>query len=184
MMSYEDGWAALCLEMPRRIPRTEYSAEGHWDLIKAVTGIEVGVASPDEVKRQAASAFAQAWDYSFFWSTLIDSDELGAYQSDMGHAEYAAGGVDRRDTIRRLFDDPEDVLRFDPWAALGPKDRGELVRRFEEHYRANCAYQPGGVNMTGTYISLISGLIALFGWDMLLLAAGTDLHRFGALAHR
>ncbi len=49
-MSYEDGWAALNLEMPARIPRTEYSAEGHWDLIKAVTGIDVGVESPDDVK--------------------------------------------------------------------------------------------------------------------------------------
>ena len=45
-MSYEDGWAAINLEMPARIPRTEYSADSHWDLIKAVTGIEVGIAQP------------------------------------------------------------------------------------------------------------------------------------------
>ena len=35
-MSYEDGWAALNLEMPTRIPRTEYSVQMHWDLIRAV----------------------------------------------------------------------------------------------------------------------------------------------------
>ena len=38
--------------------------------------------------------------------------------------------------------------------------------------------------MTGTYVTLVSGLIALFGWDMLLLAAGTDQVRFGELANR
>ena len=69
-MSYEDGWAALNLEMPARIPRTEYSAEGHWDLIKAVTGIDVGVESSDDVKLKASVEFQRAWNYDFFWSTL------------------------------------------------------------------------------------------------------------------
>ncbi|MBN1642556.1 MAG: hypothetical protein JXA09_15080 [Anaerolineae bacterium] len=183
-MSYEDGWAALQLQTPRRIPRTEYSATMHWELVRAVTGIEVGVDSSPQAQREAALGFERAWDYSFHWSTLIGHDELGAYQSDMGHAEYAAGGVDRRDTVYNLYDDPEDILRFDPWEALGRKDQRELVRRFEAHYRASCAARPDGVNMTGTYITLISGLIALFGWDMLLLAAGTDQVRFGDLTNR
>ncbi len=38
--------------------------------------------------------------------------------------------------------------------------------------------------MTGVYITLISGFIDLFGWDMLLLAAGVDSTRFGDLANR
>ena len=98
-MSYEDGWAAINLEMPRRIPRTEYSAEMYWDLIKAVTGKEVGVDSPEEVQQQASVAFMRAWGFDFFWSTLIDRAEFGDMCTDMGHAEYAAGGVDRRDTV-------------------------------------------------------------------------------------
>jgi uroporphyrinogen-III decarboxylase len=102
----------------------------------------------------------------------------------MGHAEYADGGVDRRDTVYSLFDDPQDVLNFDPWESLGVKGKAELVRRFEAHYDANCQANPGGVNMTGTYVTLISGMIDLFGWDMLLLAAGTDMKRFGDLANR
>ena len=183
-MSFKDGWAAINLEMPERIPRTEYSVERHWDLIRAVTGIEVGVDSPPRVQAQASVAFMRAWNYDFFWSTLIGHPELGEYQSDMGHAEYAAGGVDRRETVYNLYDDPEEVLRFDPWEKLGRKDKGELIRRFEAHYAANCEANPDGVNMTGTYITLISGMIALFGWDMLLLAAGTDAQRFGVLANR
>jgi uroporphyrinogen-III decarboxylase len=38
--------------------------------------------------------------------------------------------------------------------------------------------------MTGIYISMVSGLIDLLGWDMLLLAAGTDPDRFGEMANR
>jgi uroporphyrinogen-III decarboxylase len=38
--------------------------------------------------------------------------------------------------------------------------------------------------MTGVYPTLVSGFIGLFGWDMLLEAAGLDPERFGALADR
>ncbi len=183
-MSLSDGLAAINLEMPDRIPRTEYSADMHWDLVRAVTGIDVGVDSPDEVKDRAGVAFMRAWNYDFFWSTLIGRDEFGDLCTDMGHAEYAAGGVDRRDTIYCPFETPEEVLSFDPWEAFGEKDRLELTHRFEAHYQANCGRHPFGVNMTGVYTTLISGLIDLFGWEMLLLAAGSDRERFGELANR
>jgi hypothetical protein len=183
-MSFEDGWAAINLEMPKRIPRTEYSAPGHWSLVKRVTGIDVGVDSPDAVQSEAQVAFMRAWNYDFFWSTLIGHGEFGDVQTDMGHAEYAAGGVDRRDTIYCPFNSPEEVLSFDPWEALGERDQAELTRRLEAHYQANCERHSFGVNMTGVYVTLISGLIGLFGWDMLLLAAGTDQGRFGDLANR
>ena len=38
--------------------------------------------------------------------------------------------------------------------------------------------------MTGVYITVVSGLIAIFGWDMLLLAAGVDQKRFGEVTNR
>jgi len=183
-VSYDDGWAAMNLEMPKRIPHTEYSADFHWDLVKAVTGIDVGVGSPVEVQGKASVAFMRAWNYDFFWSTLISHDEFGEFATDMGHAEYAAGGVDRRDTVFCPYKDPEEVLDFDPWERLGQKDHAELVRRFEAHHKANCEQHDFGVNMTGIYVTLISGFIDLFGWEMLLLAAGTDRERFGALADR
>ena len=44
-MSYQDGWAAINLEMPPRVPRTEYSAHKHWRLVTATTGIQVDVQS-------------------------------------------------------------------------------------------------------------------------------------------
>lgn len=183
-MSFQDGWAAMNLDMPARVPRTEYSAERHWDLVKTVTDIEVGVESPSEVQSRAGLAFMRAWNYDLFWSTLIGNDEFGDVSTDMGHAEYAAGGVDRRDTISCPFTTPEEILNFDPCETFGDQGHNALVRRFEAHYQANCQRHDAGVNMTGTYVTLISGFIAIFGWDMLLLAAGTDLKRFGDLANR
>jgi len=183
-MSYADGWAAINLEMPRRIPRTEYSAEMHWDLIQAVTGEAVGVDSSEAGKTNAAAEFMRRWNYDLFWSTLIGHEAFGVHGTDMGHAEYAAGGLDRRDTIFCPFKDPEDVLEFDFEERLGKINQPAMTRRFEAHYQANCQAHPDGVNMTGIYITLISGFIGLFGWEMLLLAAGEDLKRFGRLADR
>jgi hypothetical protein len=183
-MSYEDGWAALNLEKPGRIPRTEYSADMHWELITTVTGLKVDEHSSPLEKQKASTAFMKAWNYDFFWSTLISSDEFGSTRTSMGHAEYAAGGVDRDDDTYTLFSDPEDVLSFDPRESLGTRDKGTLTRRFEAHYQELCNRQPTGVNMTGIYITLVSGLIDLFGWEMLLMAAGVDQTRFGALANR
>ena len=94
-MSYEDGWAAINLEMPDRVPRTEYSAAGHWDLIKAVTGIDVGVDSPADVQGEAARAFMAAWHFDFQWSTLISRTEFGEHtRRSYGHPSDAS--LDRR----------------------------------------------------------------------------------------
>lgn len=40
------------------------------------------------------------------------------------------------------------------------------------------------VNMTGVYVTLVSGFIDLFGWEMLLTAAGLAPQRFGDMANR
>ena len=183
-MSFEDGWAALNLEMPSRVPHTEYSVTEHWDVIKAVTGLDVGVGSPAELQRRGSLALMEAWNFDFRWATLIGDGEVAEFSTDMGHAEYAAGGVDRRDTIHCPFETPEQVLDFDPWEVYGPRDEATLVRRFEESYQRQRDETPEQVTMTGVYITLVSGLIAIFGWDMLLLAAGVDQKAFGEVANR
>ncbi len=183
-MSFEDGWAAMNLDMPRRVPRTEYSVTTHWALISAVTGIEVCSESNEALRRRAARAFMKEWNYDFFWSTLIGGDEFGERRTSMGHAIYEADGSDYDAEVLTLFADPESALDFDPQEAFGQKSEADLVRRFEQHYKANCQSNGDGVNMTGVYVTLMSGLIDLLGWHTLLLAAGVDLARFGALADR
>ncbi|MGC9349314.1 MAG: uroporphyrinogen decarboxylase family protein [Anaerolineae bacterium] len=183
-MSFEDGWAAIHLEMPPRVPHTEYSVTEHWDVIRAVTGLDIQPDSPAELKHRGALALMQAWDFDFRWSTLIGNDELAECATDMGHAEYSAGGVDRRDTIYCPFETPEEVIAFDPWETYGPRDEAELIRRFEDHYRRQREETPDMVTMTGVYVTVISGLIAIFGWEMLLLAAGVDPKGFGEMTNR
>lgn len=184
-MSYKDGWAAINLQMPKRVPRTEYSAEMHWDLIGAVTGIEVSQGSSEQEKAHAQKEFRKAWNYDFVWRTYIDKDELGDMRTKMGHAEYAAEeGSDYSDDSYCPFKTPEDVLNFDPLEAYGQKDKKELTRRFENDYKIACEQNSDAVNMTGIYITCISGLIEMFGWDMMLMAMGTDPEKFGELTNR
>ncbi len=183
-MSLADGWAALNLEMPPRVPRTEYSAEGHWELVKAVTGIQVSQESNEDTKRAASGMFVERWNYDLFWAILIDSNCLGGKRAKMGHAVYAAGGIDYSDEIGCPFKSVEEVLQFDFEAEFPIPDKATAVRKFENHYREQVAAHPDGVNMTGIYVTCISGLIETFGWEMLLLAAGSDAERFGELTNR
>lgn len=183
-MSYHDGWAALNLEMPPRVPRTEYSAENHWKLVQRVTGINVDVESTDEQKEKARQAFKKEWNYDFNFRTFINRHIFGDKRTTMGHAEYAAGGVDYNDDIHSLVDDPEEALRFDPIETYGLPPKAEIRRAFEDDYKQRCRDYPDCVNMTGVYITLISGLLEILGWEMLLTAAGVDRDRFGELANR
>lgn len=182
-MSREAGWAALHLEMPPHVPRTEYSADFHWPLVEAVTG-RMGLADSDQkVRSQASREFTEAWEYAFIWSTLISADEFGPWRTKMGHAEYMASREDWDPDIRSPFTDYEDVLAFRPEEQLPFPGQAVAVERFNQHYQSNLLAHPQSVAMTGIYVTCISGLIDLFGWDLLLEAAGDDPGRMGALTN-
>ncbi len=183
-MSFDDGWAAIHLEMPPRVPHTEYSIESHWEVVRRCTGLEVTPASPEEVKREAGLALVKALNFDFRWSTLLSNQAFGDLRTDMGHAVYQEGGTDWREHIYCPFKTPEEVLEFDFYQAYGEVDRAYWTRQFEESYAQNCREAPDLVNMTGIYTTLVSGLIEIFGWEMLLLAAGTDPLKFGEVANR
>lgn len=184
-MSFKNGLSAINLEMPDVIPRFEPSAgEYHWDLIKAVTGLEVDIDSPEEERTKATQAFIKAWDYGIYFGCLVSNKEHGNIRTNMGHAEYAQRGRDFDNDLRCPFKTPEEVLSFDPWETYGEKEHSELVNRFNEHYRQQCNLFPDTVNTTGIYVTLMSGMISIFGWDLLLLAAGEDSKRFGELVNR
>ena len=179
-MSYRDGFAALNLEFSPKIPRTEYSAAHcHWELVKRATGMELDLSIPEN-RPAATRAFLKAWDYGMMWSVLVHRDYLeraGAAVTDMGHAVFS--GEDYNDKTSRPYLSPEDVYAVDPARQFARFSSGILAAEFEADYRrCIAAFGDDLVNMSGTYISLFSGLIDLFGWEALLLAMGDDPERF------
>ncbi|HEY5584400.1 MAG TPA: uroporphyrinogen decarboxylase family protein [Ruminiclostridium sp.] len=183
-MSYVDGISAINLEMPERVPRTEYSAHFHWDLVNAVTGMKVDQNSEQSQKGIASEKFIKAWNYDLFWNTLIKRDVFGDYYTQMGHAAYASGGTDYNNKIFCPFEEPEDVINFDPWATYGQRNKNEIIESFNNNFDSQNKSYPDAVNMTGIYITCMSGLIDIFGWDMLLIGAGIDSKGFGEMTDR
>ena len=183
-MSYINGKAAINLEFPDIIPRTEYSAEFHWDLVNRVVGTSISEQSSPEEQQKATSAFVKAWDYGIYWNIYMHNQHFGDMYTHMGHASYSSGGSDYSNKVYSPFEDLEDVLAFDPVSAYGVPDPKEAAQIFIDNYALQQKLFPDAVNMTGTYVTCMSGLIEIFGWDMLLMSAGYDPDAFGAVANR
>jgi len=183
-MSYQDGWSAFNLEMPDKVPRTEYSADFHYDLIKKVTGIDVNSKSERSFRKKAGVEFMKAWDYGFVWNILLNADTLNNCRTKMGHATYQQGGVDFNQELFCPFEDPDEAFDFNPMEVYGKINHRLWVRNFNNDYHKKVASMPDAVNTTGTYITLISGLLEIFGWDLLLMAMGIDAKAFGETANR
>lgn len=134
-MGFQDAMDALHLKMPKRIPRTEYSASGHWDLIRAVTGRPVFQESSWEEKSAAAAAFEKAWDFGFTWNISTYHEIFGDQYTKMGHAVYAAGGTDFNMEISCPFSDEEQVYQLDLFELYGTLDQQAQKKVYEENYR-------------------------------------------------
>jgi hypothetical protein len=163
-MSYQIGLDALNLRPTSRLAHTEYC--DHAPLRRVVTGLG------DDDPRQA-QAFANSWDYDFIWSTNEGPEpwETRGRTTDMGHAEFMEGGVDRREPKVCPFKDVEEVLSFDAVAEYGLTDMRKLVDYYAASYQKSQAYYAEQVFTGGYYRTLVSGGIAIFGWDRLLEAA-------------
>ncbi len=183
-MGYEDGWAALNMDMPGIIPRTEFSATEHWPLIKAVTGMEVDQGSTLGERARAGAEFMKAWDFGLIWNTLVFNQYYRGRVTNMGHGQWLSGGADKDDQVHCPFTSPEEVLAYDPMDENGLYEQERLINDFKGHYDLFRNYYPDAVNMSGTYVSLFSGMINIFGWEMLLLAGGTDMEGFGRVVQR
>ena len=179
-MSYQSGWKAINLKFSERVPRTEYSAESyHWPLIQTVTGIDTSI---EGNRKKATKEFVKKWDYAFMWMTLVgrgDMEESGGRTTKMGHAEYATGGTDFDTKMECPFKTLEEVYNFDACKEYGERDQEELVEELNKRYHEQKDYWAGiTLTMGGVYTTFFSGLIEIFGWEMLLLAMGTDSKRF------
>jgi len=114
------------------------------------------------------------------WNTTIGPSELEkrGRVTKMGHAVYEEGGTDFDTKAQCPFKDIEDVLTFDPYEEYGEVDINEAVKEIENYYKQQQMIYKDTVNMGGVYVTLFSGLIEIFGWEMFLLAAGMDINRF------
>ena len=184
-MSYKNGMAALNLEMSDVVSRTEYSAaEYHIDLINAVLGTTLTPESDKTALHNATLAFRKAWDYGLLWSIDIKANEFGDIRTKMGHAAFAAGNKDFDSKLTSCFKDVDDVFRFDAMGMLPMHTHSELVDRFNTRYAAKQGENPDMVCTCGTYVTAVSALIDLFGWDLLLEGLGEDADAMGHILER
>ena len=180
-MSREGGWAALNMEFTEKVPRTEFSVVRHWPLIEKVTGINTSIL---ENRPRAVREFVKKWDYGLYWHVYVHREHLEKRGriSKMGHANHSEeqdGKSDFSTEKVNAFEDLEEALQLDPWEEYGEFDKKTLIAEMEKDYEEMCHTFPDTLNMGGCYITLFSGLIEIFGWDMLLLALAAEPERFG-----
>ena len=89
----------------------------------------------------------------------------------MGHASYTLDGSDQTSPKQSPFTTAEEVWAFDAASEYGLPDFDEQVRAYESINRQAREAYPEQLTTGGYYPTIVSGAIASFGWDMLLLAA-------------
>jgi len=131
------------------------------------------------VATKTGEAFNDAWQLDLLWFTddgPVPWSERGRV-TDMGHAEFMEGGVDRRDPRPSPFTSIESVLSFDAVNEYGLLDFHNLVDYYESLHQTHLRQNPNQVNPGGYYKTIVSGAIEAFGWDALLSGA-SDPGRF------
>jgi hypothetical protein len=181
-MSRQIALDTLHLRPTPRIAHTEYSLEMNSDLVRKLTGMD-----PNNPEAQTAvrRAFYDACAIDMLWYTNdgpVDWGQAGRV-TDMGHAEYAEHGTDKRAARACPFESVEEVYEFDPHKEYGLPGSDELTRYYEDCYRTTQANYPGQLITGGYYKTVVSGAIQTFGWDMLLTAAA-DRERFATVLQR
>lgn len=165
-MSRQLALDAINLQAAPRFAHTEYSLGYHHDYIKAKTGMDPG-------EPGAMQKLYDLWQIDFNWFT---DDGLHAdwgargRVTDMGHAVYAADGTDLRPPTQSPFKTVEEVWAFDPTVEYGLPDMAQQVAAYERLVQSNREAWPNQLTSGGYYRTVVSGCIAAFGWDMLLLA--------------
>jgi hypothetical protein len=101
---------------------------------------------------------------------LINWEEAGR-ATDMGHAAYTADGSDQRQPVECPFHSIEEVWAFDAVAEYGLPDFDELVNTYKTVVQRARKEMPNQLSTGGYYKTIVSGAIAAFGWEMLLMAA-------------
>jgi len=172
-MSYQLGIDALNLKPTSRVARTECNDND--EIIRHYTGRD------PRVDPTAWHAFNERIDMDFIFNTPDISPpwEQRGRITDMGHAEFVEGGTDFHLATESPFKDADEVLAFNAIDEYGLDDLDQLTAQFEDLYQRSLTDCPYMVVPGGYYRTIVSGAIAIFGWDRLLEAAAVDPQRFG-----
>jgi hypothetical protein len=157
------------LQRPDEAPHTQYITHRAW---------------LEELRRRAGrpeAGFAELLDFDYVWSTDLPAGMPGRW-TDMGHAVWQADGSDYRLPKPSPFRDVQEILDLDVQAEYGRVDVKAQAAKYQQWYGK--ARRGDYVISGGLYNSIISFAIAAFGWENLLLAAGTGPQRFGEMLNR
>lgn len=168
-MSYSDGWNALNLKMPDRIPHTEYIS--HRPFIKELTGFDIELSEEAE---QASSMLAKKLNYDFIWSTFSRDWKLP--KADMGRAKFTETEVPWEAFYP--FETVEEVLAFNPLEKADIPSVDDLAEEVKKYYKHGLELYPDAVFPGGFYNSVFTWSIVTFGWELFMFAAKEDMKRF------
>lgn len=171
-MSREIALDTIYLKETPRVAHTEYSLNYHTDYILKKT-------NSSNLDLDTIKKFYNIWGIDFLWNTndgLHGDWEKFGRATDMGHAEYAIDGSDKRIPKECPFKSLEDVWSFDPISEYGLPDFNEQVRAYEDIIQNAREKFPEQLITGGYYKTIVSGAIQAFGWEMFLLAL-SDINR-------
>jgi len=172
-MTYSIGHDALNLIPRERLARVEYN--DNWEIVRHVTG-------KDPRKDHAATREFNDWSKMDFCWIVNDGPVPWGRRgriTDMGHASYVEDGSDLRTNSTSPFQTSQDVLAFNAVTEYGFTPMDELVAYYEKFYQDVKSANPNQVVTGGYYNTIVSGAIAIFGWQLLLEGLADDPNKFG-----
>jgi hypothetical protein len=165
-MSRQLALDAISLRPTLRPAHTEYSLQYHKEYIERKTGL--AATDPAAIRK-----LYEQWKIDFLFGVndgLHGNWSARGRATNMGHAVYAADGSDLHQPAECPFKSPGEVWDFDPATEYGLPDFSEQVAAYEKSFQDAKRAYPNQLNTGGYYKTTVSGAIAAFGWDMLLLA--------------
>ncbi len=165
-MSLQVALDNIWLRPSSRWGHTEYSLNYHTKYLEERTGLHRG---DPNLGRKVHEIFM----FDFLWSTNdgITNWSQEGRTTDMGHAVYAADGSDKRQPVKSLFQSEREVWEFDAVEEYGLPDFREQICVYENQIQRAREANPDQLTTGGYYKTIVSGAIASFGWEMLLVAA-------------
>ena len=166
-MSRDTALANISLAPTAAWAHAEYSLEYHRGYVRRLTGQDIATPA-------GARALYDAWGMDFLWGTndgIYDDWARYGRATDMGHAEYAADGADRREPAASPFTSVQEVWAFDPVAEYGLPSFADQVEAYNALDRDARALYPDQLRTGGYYKTIVSGAIQAFGWELFLEAA-------------